>query len=126
MCQVLQIMLPRHFCAERHKRQLGYLEELQTERDAHDRNAAYESPYKMCDRHLEASEYQPQDIHYKRHPASAVRNFLAERIKRDTRQLEALHTYRYSDYGNTPDKAEQNPRQRTNQSAKDYPQKVTK
>ncbi len=94
---VLQIMLSFDFGAEWPKRESCDLKKLFSERYSYDRYTEDESGYEIPESQFHSAENKPYDVKEKRAGAATVSDLLAERVKRNTRELKALKSDRDPD-----------------------------
>jgi hypothetical protein len=110
--------------SKRHKSKLRELKILQAEWDPDYSYAKYAAYYSRGYRKLEPSENKPQYVQKYGYRPSAVPYILAEGRKAKSRKLKALHSDRYPDYRDTPEKTDHSPAKAEYYPAKQEPDDI--
>ena len=107
------------------QRKLRDLEKLFSKRDSDNRDAQDKSQEEVAKSQQPPAYKKPDDVQKERNRFPFVTDFLAERVQRDTGQLEALQSDRNADNGDAPQAAGKKPSKSTDESAEDDPENIT-
>jgi len=100
------------------------LEVLQAERNADDRQTEDDAQDDFLGCQRQAAQQHPNDIEYKRRAAFADADLSSERDRRHHRELEALHTDRDPDDGHAPQKSDNYPGNKADETTQYKPNQI--